>query len=126
MTRGCPGLWLPFAIIGLGMLAACGGPPATSVQQERATTQVTRSIETTETPEKAAQLTQDLENQISRDSDLILWLTDPDPTVRQDAIDAIVESATTAHIALLRDALKDPHAGVREAAAEALEELEEL
>ena len=57
--------------------------------------------------------------------DVLLLMTDPDPTIRQDVIDAILEAGAVSYRELLRAALHDPHAGVREAAAEALEELGE-
>ncbi len=52
-----------------------------------------------------------------------LLLTDPDPRVRQAAIDLLVDSGERGYPEFLELALYDTHPGVREAAAEALEEL---
>ena len=59
------------------------------------------------------------------DTELQLLATDPDPLVRQELVDALLDTGDPVYRPLLESALLDPSETVRQAAREALEELAE-
>lgn len=97
-------------------LAACGGPPDQEQTQQL-------SPETTIPVDYLVNEDVIFEVETIDETDWVIQFTDPDPIIRQEAIDLLVESDDLTHVELLELALSDPHPGVREAAEEALEDL---
>ena len=105
------------------LLAACGGPPAPTPEamESQATLSSPGATRTMLTTHSVEDLNRDQDH--LPEPDWLLMFTDPDPVVRQVAIDMIVDARNLDKTGWLELALSDPHGGVREAAAEALEEL---
>ncbi len=101
------------------LLAACGWPPIGSPQQQKASMQPAQRTTLLTIDDVNDQLQPLPQSEL----DWALLLTDADPVVRQDAIDTLVETENTSFAELLEYALNDPHPGVRQAALEAMEEL---
>ena len=99
------------------VLAACGGPPVEEVQPSPLSAATPIPTDRFNADEFAYEV------EALDESDWTLQFTDPDPVIRQEAIDLLAESGDLRHRDMLELALSDPHAGVREAAFEALEEL---
>lgn len=102
-------------------LAACGGPPA----KERGESALAPQPDASSAPQILSVVNEasEFEDISVADQEWILLITDSDPIVRQEAIDALVDTEVLSNVGLLELALSDPHPGVREAAQEALEEL---
>lgn len=126
-------------------LAACGGPPDVSGQRagERQTKAVKEDGVDTVADVYAVneEVSNDMPDLWSSDDyerdgaiaelleaaspadDIYLLLTDPDHRVRQEVLDLLAESGDADHAVYAEAALVDPHPAVRDAAAEALEEI---
>lgn len=137
------------SLLPLCVLAACGGPPAPSAagysDLQRSGTNLNRApgarthdeaVQWHEMDERnslpgaaedAEVIDEDAVDETRLDEasldELQLGLTDADPYVRQAVIDEVLWLRRKEAEPYLRAALSDPHAGVRQAAEEALEEM---
>ena len=116
------------------LLAACGGPPVDvshtlnksgEFKEVPVTVSEPRAQEDFGRSETMVYVEWDEGDvlHVEDETDWVLLLNDPDPDIRQDAIDELLEIGGSEYVTFIELALSDPHPGVREAAAEALEEL---